>query len=72
MHGETSSGVAAVQAGLIDLGYIMPKSLAQIKGPDGVFGDETKIALIRKQSLNIGVSRSVKDTVRVYIFWYQL
>lgn len=40
-RGETSSGVALMQAGLLDLGYKMPRSVRPDKSTDGVFGEES-------------------------------
>ena len=39
---EHSSGVALLQAGLIQLGFPMPESMTAAGVPDGVFGDETE------------------------------
>jgi peptidoglycan hydrolase-like protein with peptidoglycan-binding domain len=48
--GESSPGVAAMQAGLVDIGYSMPKSTKPNKGLDGIFGAETKAAVAKFQS----------------------
>jgi peptidoglycan hydrolase-like protein with peptidoglycan-binding domain len=48
--GESNEGVAAMQRGLIDLGYPMPKSTGNgAKPPDGIYGAETAAALKRFQ-----------------------
>lgn len=39
--GSSGQGVAAVQQGLIDLGFSMPRSTARFGVPDGIFGSET-------------------------------
>jgi peptidoglycan hydrolase-like protein with peptidoglycan-binding domain len=39
--GSVGPGVAAVQQGLIDLGFAMSKSTARFGTPDGIFGSET-------------------------------
>ncbi len=39
--GSIDRGVAAVQQGLIDLGFAMPRSTARFGVPDGIFGKET-------------------------------
>jgi len=44
--GESNEGVAAMQRGLIDLGYPMPKSTASATmPPDGIYGSETGAVL---------------------------
>ena len=44
--GETGLGVAILQAGLIALGYPLPKSVKKkTRAPDGVLGDETFLAV---------------------------
>ena len=49
-QGETSDGVRALQQALIDLGYPMPKSTASgFKAPDGIFGSETRNAVVQFQ-----------------------
>lgn len=39
--GDKGPGVAAVQQGLIDLGFLMPISTKKFGVPDGIFGEET-------------------------------
>lgn len=48
--GERSDGVAAMQAGLADLGFLMPKSTSHAKVLDGKFGAETKSAVEKFQA----------------------
>lgn len=44
--GESNEGVAAMQRGLIDLGYPMPKSTENgTMPPDGIYGSETGAVL---------------------------
>lgn len=53
--GSRGPGVAAVQQGLIDLGFPMPLSIRRFGVPDGIFGGETTSAVQafqRQQSLN--------------------
>ncbi len=41
-YGASNEGVAAMQRGLIDVGYPMPRSTANsTKPPDGIYGQET-------------------------------
>jgi peptidoglycan hydrolase-like protein with peptidoglycan-binding domain len=47
---EKSTGVAAMQAALVDLGFLMPKSTSAAKVLDGRFGAETLAALIKFQT----------------------
>lgn len=48
--GESNEGVAAMQRGLIELGYPLPKSTHNgAKPPDGIYGSETGAALKRFQ-----------------------
>ena len=54
-QGEHSDGVAAMQAGLVDLGYSLPKSAKAGKGHpgtpmDGAFGAETLAAVMKFQT----------------------
>ncbi|MBL8588083.1 MAG: peptidoglycan-binding protein [Methylobacteriaceae bacterium] len=49
--GETSRGVALLQAGLLRVGYAMPVSTRRRHGaPDGIFGDETEAVVRRFQT----------------------
>lgn len=49
-YGESNEGVAAMQQGLIDLGYPMPKSTdGGTSPPDGIYGSETGTILRRFQ-----------------------
>lgn len=49
-QGERSDGVAAIQAGLCDLGYKMPASTRPDGSLDGIFGKETLGELCKFQS----------------------
>lgn len=50
-QGETSNGVALVQAALITLKYMLPISTTKKHGaPDGIFGEETKSAVMAFQT----------------------
>jgi hypothetical protein len=49
-EGEHSDGVAAMQSGLVDIGYAMPKSTRPSKGMDGIFGSETKATVQKFQT----------------------
>lgn len=48
--GDKGSAVAMVQSGLIDLNYKLPSSTRKTGFPDGIYGAETKQALIRFQT----------------------
>lgn len=48
-RGSFGDGVRALQQALSDLGYSLPKSFASYGAPDGVFGGETKAAVIAFQ-----------------------
>ena len=50
--GSRGAGVAAVQQGLIDLGFPMPLSTRRFGVPDGVFGNETASAVRTFQTRN--------------------
>lgn len=50
--GANGAGVAAVQQGLIDLGFPLPLSTRRYGVPDGIFGNETATALRAFQSRN--------------------
>lgn len=49
--GSKGQGVAAVQQGLIDLGFLMPLSTKRFGVPDGIFGSETanRVVAFQKQ-----------------------
>lgn len=50
-RGEISAGVSLLQAGLIQVGFALPKSARRLGGvPDGIFGAETDAALRAFQS----------------------
>ena len=49
---ERGSAVAILQGALLDLGYKLPKSTAKSGRPDGVFGDETRKAVLQFQANN--------------------
>jgi len=48
--GETSDGVKTLQRALRDLGYPMPVSFANTGDADGIFGDETRRAVLKFES----------------------
>ncbi|MCC6536473.1 MAG: peptidoglycan-binding protein [Bryobacterales bacterium] len=49
VEGESSTGVALMQGGFVELGYAMPKSTTSNKGMDGIFGSETRLTVISFQ-----------------------
>jgi peptidoglycan hydrolase-like protein with peptidoglycan-binding domain len=52
-YGASNEGVAAMQRGLIDAGYPMPRSTGNgTKPPDGIYGQETGRVLIQFQRDN--------------------
>jgi len=52
-YGAAGEGVAAMQGGLIDVGYPMPRSTADgAKPPDGIYGQETNAVLKQFQRDN--------------------
>jgi murein L,D-transpeptidase YcbB/YkuD len=52
-YGAVNEGVAAMQRGLIDVGYPMPRSTANgAKPPDGIYGQETGKVLKQFQGDN--------------------
>jgi hypothetical protein len=48
--GEAGKAVRLVQQALIDLGYALPESTKKHGSPDGIFGKETKQALLKFQN----------------------
>lgn len=59
-YGASNEGVAAMQRGLIDLGYPMPGSTAHGgKPPDGIYGPETGQVLKQFQRDNLLVADGV-------------
>jgi Putative peptidoglycan binding domain len=48
--GETSEGVQALQRALVKLGYPLPISFAKTGDADGIFGSETRKALVKFQT----------------------
>lgn len=49
-HGATGEAVAIVQGALSDLGIKLPKTVAKLAVPDGIFGTETTGAVVAFQS----------------------
>jgi peptidoglycan hydrolase-like protein with peptidoglycan-binding domain len=65
-RGETGTGIAILQAALVDLGYKLPTSMRKTGVPDGVFGDETHGAVLgfqRKESLSRKDGIAGRDTL---------
>lgn len=59
-YGASNEGVAAMQRGLVDLGYPMPRSTAfGAKAPDGIYGDETAQVLKKFQRDNALVTDGI-------------
>ena len=50
LQGETSEGVKTLQRALRDLGYPMPISFAKTGDADGIFGGETRSAVLKFQT----------------------
>ncbi len=50
--GDSGHAVRLIQQSLIDLGYPMPITVQKYQSPDGIFGGETKSAVMRYQSAN--------------------
>jgi Putative peptidoglycan binding domain len=48
--GETSEGVQALQRALVKLGYPLPVSFAKTGDADGIFGSETRTAVVKFQT----------------------
>lgn len=64
--GDKGAGVAVLQGGLIDLGYKLPLSTHKTGFPDGVYGKETKEAIIQFQKdakINLKDGIAGKNTV---------